>query len=682
MIIYFKINDVEYEIDERQEELTVLQGCLKYGIEIPRFCYHEKLTIAGNCRMCLVYVTNNEKLVASCGLPLDEDFDDEGIYTEVDEILRAREGVMEFLLINHPLDCPICDQGGECDLQDQTMLYGLDTGRFYINKRAVEIKNFGVLIKAIMTRCIHCTRCVRFLTEIAGVYNLGVLGRGFNMEIGTYNTNKNIITSEVSGNIIDLCPVGALTSQMYAYKGRPWELKSINGLDVFDPLLTNVNIQLKGLEIMRILPKSNDDINEEWLTDKLRFHYDSYKKLIEKRSKFPKYKLKNNKYIIIDWKKAIRIVFSLIFDANQLEVIFGNKLPIEVLALYKGIFNKMGVNTYSMENVLNYGSINYDFRENYLNKNILTNVEKNDLVFLIGSNLRVESPLLNIRLRNLNFNEEQVKSKKIIILGNKFFWKADSKYIGSKISTLLKVLEGRHEICKSLSTAKNPLIIFGSNCYLKFNFNFGKIKNYFIKQLNLKSENLIIINKEVNFNSAMELGLNLTKIKNNKEIKKVVYCIDSTEFDVNKDTNQIIIYQGIINEYLENKIDLYLPSKFYFEDKLEFINMVGKKVESAPINITSNSTIKLHKLIGKVFYYFVTGAVNVQANTYIKYQNEWSSYASNKYEEKEIFINKYLTFNNIISDYYSNDMIIRNSKRLEMHKNMLKNFKNNYKQEN
>ncbi|KAN0025166.1 hypothetical protein ACTFIU_003422 [Dictyostelium citrinum] len=267
MLIRFKINEIECEVDEEKEDLTILQACTANGIEIPRFCYHEKLTIAGNCRMCLVYVTNEEKLLAACGIPLDENFDDESIETEIDEILKAREGVMEFLLINHPLDCPICDQGGECDLQEQTIAYGLDTGRFYIKKRAVEVKAFGRLIKGIMTRCIHCTRCVRFLTEIAGVNELGVLGRGYNMEIGTYKKNV-IIESELSGNIIDLCPVGALTSAVYAYKGRPWELKNIKGIDIFDTVLTPINYQVKGGEIFRILPRINDRLNEEWITDK------------------------------------------------------------------------------------------------------------------------------------------------------------------------------------------------------------------------------------------------------------------------------------------------------------------------------------------------------------------------------------------------------------------------------
>ncbi|KAF2069717.1 hypothetical protein CYY_008966 [Polysphondylium violaceum] len=309
MIIRVKINEVEVEVNEK-EELTILQLCLENGIEIPRFCYHEKLTIAGNCRMCLVYVTNEEKLLASCGVPIDAELDTETIETEIDEILKAREGTMEFLLINHPLDCPICDQGGECDLQEQTINYGLDTGRFYIKKRAVEVKNFGKLIKGIMTRCIHCTRCVRFLTEIAGINELGVLGRGYNMEIGTYKKNV-IIESELSGNIIDLCPVGALTSGIYEFKGRPWELKTVKGIDIFDSLLTPLNIQTKGSKIYRILPRINDNLNEEWLTDKVRFHYESYNVIEKMRLNIPTYKIKENNYIQISWKSAIKILFKL-----------------------------------------------------------------------------------------------------------------------------------------------------------------------------------------------------------------------------------------------------------------------------------------------------------------------------------------------------------------------------------
>nr|YP_209596.1 NADH dehydrogenase subunit 11 [Heterostelium pallidum]AAU00611.1 NADH dehydrogenase subunit 11 [Heterostelium pallidum] len=675
-MINFKINEIEYEIDEKKEDLTILQACLKFGIEIPRFCYHEKLTIAGNCRMCLVYVTNNEKLVAACGIPLDQDFDDESICTEVDEILRAREGVMEFLLINHPLDCPICDQGGECDLQDQTMLYGLDTGRFYMNKRAVEVKNFGLLIKAIMTRCIHCTRCVRFLTEVAGINDLGVLGRGYKMEIGTYIQNNTVLNSEVSGNIIDLCPVGALTSQMYAFKGRPWELKNIPGVDVFDPLLSSINFQVKGAAIMRILPKINDELNEEWLTDKMRFHYDSYKVMNETRLNFPKLKLKNNKYITLDWKNAIKLFFNLIFLYKNMNVIFGSKISYDILAFYKVFLNNLGLKNYITENNLMINNFNYDFRENYLNTNLFMNIEKHDLLFLIGLNLRLESPLLNIRLRSLNFNENQDLNKKIVILGNKFFWKKDSQYLGSKLNTLLNILEGRHSFCKQLIQSKNPLIFVGSSVSLKTNINIGRLKTFFSDYLKIKKENIMYFLNGVNNVAAMELGIFTSNFQNKKS--DLIYLIDSNEFKI-QNKNAFIIYQGILNSYLQNNINLYLPSKFYFEEKAEYLNLFGNLCESQAFNYSIKNTIKGHKIISSVLLYLIKYNKTIDI---LNSRAVFNYYNLNKFNNKEIKINKYLTLNNIVSDYYTSDIIIRNSMKLQAHRKMINDFKNNFKNDN
>ncbi|HET6222716.1 MAG TPA: NADH-quinone oxidoreductase subunit NuoG, partial [Dongiaceae bacterium] len=249
--------------------LNVLQACELAGAEIPRFCYHERLSVAGNCRMCLVEMEKSPKPIASCAMPVAEGM---VIKTDTPLVKKARHGVMEFLLINHPLDCPICDQGGECDLQDQAMAYGFGRSRYQENKRAVLDKNFGPLVKTIMTRCIHCTRCVRFATEVAGVEELGATGRGEHMEIGTYV--EKALSSELSGNIIDLCPVGALTSKPYAFMARPWELKKTESIDVLDAVGSNIRVDARGNEVMRVLPRLNEDINEEWISDKTRFACD------------------------------------------------------------------------------------------------------------------------------------------------------------------------------------------------------------------------------------------------------------------------------------------------------------------------------------------------------------------------------------------------------------------------
>src|SRR6187455_1246636 len=258
-----KIDDVEMEVPAG---ITILQACELAGLEIPRFCYHERLSIAGNCRMCLVEVKPGPpKPQASCALPAA---DNQEIFTNTPGVRKAREGVMEFLLINHPLDCPICDQGGECDLQDQAMAYGVDNTRYHENKRAVEDKYIGVLVKTIMNRCIHCTRCVRFATEVAGVPELGAIGRGEDMEITTYL--ESAMTSELQGNVVDLCPVGALTSKPYAFTARPWELNKTESVDVMDALGSAIRVDTRGREVMRILPRVNEDVNEEWISDKTR----------------------------------------------------------------------------------------------------------------------------------------------------------------------------------------------------------------------------------------------------------------------------------------------------------------------------------------------------------------------------------------------------------------------------
>jgi len=272
------INDKAIEVEDG---LNLLQACERAGDEIPRFCYHERLSIAGNCRMCLVEVVGMPKPVASCHMNVSDlrpgrDGTPPTIRTDSATVKKAREGVMEFLLINHPLDCPICDQGGECDLQDQAMGYGVDGSRFHENKRAVEDKNIGPLIKTIMTRCIHCTRCVRFMTEVAGVSELGAIGRGEDMEITTYLERG--MTSELSGNVIDLCPVGALTSKPYAFKARPWELRKTESIDVMDGLGSNIRVDARGREILRILPRNHDWVNEEWISDKARFVWDGVRR--------------------------------------------------------------------------------------------------------------------------------------------------------------------------------------------------------------------------------------------------------------------------------------------------------------------------------------------------------------------------------------------------------------------
>ncbi|MEL6748151.1 MAG: NADH-quinone oxidoreductase subunit NuoG, partial [Pseudomonadota bacterium] len=336
------INGNEHEFEDGT---TLIQACEEVGIEIPRFCYHERLSIAGNCRMCLVEVVGAPKPAASCAMSVNDlrpgrNGEPPEIRTNTPSVQKAREGVMEFLLINHPLDCPICDQGGECDLQDQAMAYGVDTSRFAENKRAVENKHIGPLIKTIMTRCIHCTRCVRFMTEVAGVSELGATGRGEDMEITTYLEAG--LTSEMQGNVVDLCPVGALTSKPYAYQARPWDLRKTESIDVMDAVGSAIRVDVRGREVMRIMPRNNDAVNEEWISDKTRFIWDG---LRTQRLDQPYLKDAAGKLAPVRWDAALEAAADKLADTPPARVamVAGDLCSAEELFAFKALADQLGI---------------------------------------------------------------------------------------------------------------------------------------------------------------------------------------------------------------------------------------------------------------------------------------------------------------------------------------------------
>jgi NADH-quinone oxidoreductase chain G len=383
------INNMQKLVNKKS---TILQACKTVGVQIPRFCYHEQLSIAGNCRMCLVEVSTAIKPVASCALQVVEG---QKIFTNTKLVTKAREGVLEFLLANHPLDCPICDQGGECDLQDQALLFGKDRGRFYEFKRAVSDKNCGPLIKTIMTRCIHCTRCVRFLSELAGTVELGTTGRGVKTEIGNYIT-KSII-SEVSGNIIDLCPVGALTSKPYAFTTRSWELMKTETIDTFDSMCSNIVVHSYGQRLMRVLPILNESVNQEWINDKTRFGYDI---LFKKRLFYSYVILEKSKGLTrVSWLfvyKSLLILYNLFTNRRNLALI-GNDISLETGFILKYNSNLSLIQHQIFDKHFFIHSI--DFKSSYLFLGGYLSFSKADCIVLCGVNLRVEMPLLLIRLR-------------------------------------------------------------------------------------------------------------------------------------------------------------------------------------------------------------------------------------------------------------------------------------------
>lgn len=459
-----KINGIVYTNDKILDQTqTLIQACETFGYSIPRFCYHQKLSVAGNCRMCLVDVENSVKPVASCAVMQAPNM---SILTESAITRKARESVMEFLLLNHPLDCPVCDQGGECDLQDQSMLFGNDRGRFYGFKRSVTNKDIGLLVKMVMTRCIHCTRCVRFANDIAGVNDLGVTGRGNSMEIGPYI--QKLMTSELSGNVIDLCPVGALTSKPYSFTGRPWELVSTDSVDIMDSLGSSITVQTKQDTIVRIIPKANDSINEDWITDKTRFSYDG---VTENRSCWYLVNSKTNPSLdkapyLFRLSKSLYNQFSKIdIDSKSFDLaIYSEQSDSEELIMFKNLFNNVSFNNRS--NSFFYGSdlsfssiVNNDYRHWYRFNTSLQDITKSDYTLIIGIDLRIESPLLHSKLSS----RLRPYGVAVSYLGGFINSKLGGSQLGNTIQSVYNIFSGVTYLCQSLLLSKYPSIIVGNS---------------------------------------------------------------------------------------------------------------------------------------------------------------------------------------------------------------------------
>ena len=423
---------------------TVLQACEAAGKEIPRFCYHERLSIAGNCRMCLVEQEKAPKPIASCAMPAAEGM---VIHTDTPKVKKAREGVMEFLLINHPLDCPICDQGGECDLQDQAMGYGRGFTRFDENKRAVTEKYMGPLIKTVMTRCIHCTRCVRFAEEVAGVEEIGAIGRGENMQITSYL--EKAVTSELSGNVIDLCPVGALTSKPYAFEARPWEMRKTESIDVMDAVGTNIRVDARGPQVMRVLPLANDDVNEEWASDKTRFAVDG---LGRRRLDRP-YIRENGKLRAATWPEAFGAVAAGLKGLNGDEIgyIAGDLLAVEDMVAWKDLLGTLG----STRAECRQDGVAFDVanRGSYLFNSTISGIETADAILLVGANPRWEAPLVNTRLR-----KAVRRGAKLWAIGDEMDLTYPAQWLGNDIGLLGALPQA---VADALAGAARPAVVLG-----------------------------------------------------------------------------------------------------------------------------------------------------------------------------------------------------------------------------
>jgi NADH-quinone oxidoreductase subunit G len=426
---------------------TILQACEHAGIEVAHFCYHERLAIAGNCRMCLVEVEKSPKPIASCAMPATDGMI---VHTKSPKAIKAQKGVMEFLLINHPLDCPICDQGGECDLQDQAMAYGFDRGRFEENKRAVRDKDFGPLVETHMTRCIHCTRCIRFLTDIAGVQELGATGRGEDMEITTYI--ERALDSELSANIIDLCPVGALTSKPYAFVARPWELEKTESIDVMDAVGSNIRVDSRGPQVLRVLPRVHEAINEEWISDKTRYAVDG---LVRRRLDRPY--IGRDRKREVDWREALELIAERLktVPGERIAAIAGDLCDAEAMFALKAFLGGLGVA--SLDCRQDSAKLDPRCRAGYLFNTTIAGIEKTDACLLVGTNPRWEAPLVNARLRKRHLNG----GIRIAAIGPALDLTFPVEMLGNGGATLNAVATGEHPWATILRDAANPMIILG-----------------------------------------------------------------------------------------------------------------------------------------------------------------------------------------------------------------------------
>lgn len=565
---------IDGKIISVEEGITVMQACEQAGIEIPRFCYHDRLRIAGNCRMCLVEMEKAPKLIASCAINVADGM---VIHTNTAKVQKARNGVMEFLLINHPLDCPICDQGGECDLQDQAFKYGIGRSRYHENKRAVKEKEFGVLIKTHMTRCIHCTRCIRFATDIAGISELGTTGRGENMEITTYL--ENAITSELSGNLIDICPVGALTSKPYAFKARSWELEKTESIDVMDALGSNIRIDSVGLEVMRILPRLNEEINEEWISDKARFSYDGLK---YQRLDTP-YIKQFGKFVKASWDEAIGVLIDNLSKINNTEIasIAGTMVPCEAMFMMKKILNELGSNFFDA-NQFGY-KFDISNRANYLFNTTIAGIESADFCLLIGANPRHAAPVLNSKIGRI------VRERDVIVarIGEVDDQSYDIIELGDDIAILEELISGTHQLNKIIKSAKNPMIIVGDAILSRTDsLSILSLLDKLMSKYNFIHDNwngFNILHNHASIVGALDLAIyshnGVKKILESTHNDKVkcLYLLGADEIDMSKiGDDTFVVYQGHHGDSGANRADIIFPSAAYTEQDGIYTNLEGR----------------------------------------------------------------------------------------------------------
>ena len=613
---------------------VIIQACAQAGIDIPRFCYHERLGIAGNCRMCLVAVEKIPKPVASCAQPVMPGM---RIFTNTPVVHRAREGVMEFLLANHPLDCVVCDQGGECDLQDQSMHFGSDRSRLTeYDKRAVEDKNFGPLIKTSMNRCIHCTRCVRFANEIAGMDELGTTGRGVNMEIGTYI--EKVLDNPLSGNIIDLCPVGALTSKPYAFTARPWELKKTESIDVMDAVGAAIRIDSRDTVVMRILPRLNEDINEEWLSDKSRFSYDG---LRNQRLLYPMIK-NGTKFERVNWIEALSTAASHLNSAQgKIALIAGDFVDLETLAITKKFLTMLGCKDFWVDEQV--GEENLAFDKNYAIPGGLIGIEQRDAIALIGTNPFKEATLLATRIRKAWANNDA----KIYFVGGK-----QPKFLPFETTPLSSLDE--------LSNSKSPLILYGDYWKAKF----GALRT------EIPSGQIL---RHAGRAGALELDIGTLPFSSSSLSNARVIVLLGADNDRIKllrklNENALIIYLGSHGDIGASNASIILPGTAFTEKDATFINLEGRVQRTrAAVPLPGDSRVDwkviaaLAEIAGKPIVTQEQDIFKLIPSHLLCYGQIIHRSNDGNIKTPSAELDDYKGAYCMIDDYYMNDVISRNS---------------------
>ena len=641
------IDDVEVEVEPGT---SILKACGELAKEIPVFCYHPRLKVAGNCRMCLVEVEKSSKPVASCATAVYEGM---VVRTKTPMVERARKGVLELLLINHPLDCPICDQGGECDLQDITLNYGSGNSRYDFFKRAVSDKYMGPFIKTVMNRCIHCTRCVRFATDVAGVEEIGTIGRGENTEIISYLDKA--ISSELSGNMIDICPVGALTNKPYAFHGRPWELQGIDSIDVLDAVGSNIRIDVRDQQVMRIMPRLNEAINEEWISDKTRFSYDGL--ACQRLDKT--YIRKDGKLTACSWDEAITTVCQKIIEtkAGEMAALTGDLADQESMLALRMLLDSIGVKNRDCR--VDGAMLPYENRSHYLFNSTIKSIEEADVILLIGCNPRYEATMVNARLRKAVNNR-----CKIALIGKPVNLTYPYIHLGDTASALDDLIKGSHSFSEILRNAKRPMVILGTSCFMQDQLGLLNLVNRLFQEYSCQVNILHTAAARVG-----GLDISFVPKENGKNFNQI---IDSARngslkllYLLNVDIDEsygdaFIIYQGHHGDIGASRADVVLPGSAFSEKNATYVNMEGVVQKTNQALLPPGDAKEDWKIIRAISEKLGNP---LPFNTLVQLQNLLPQLAKPDFEQFNVTETKLSNepFKTAVVNYYMRDVISRHS---------------------